>query len=129
MEYYTFDKDGNYTGVTETKPKSINWTAKPYVDSFEQPKWDGKKWIESAPFDIVAYSKKVNELHNLLFEKMYKAKNYLTIGEISIWVTDAEFGAEAQSLMAWWRNSCKLVETHIENADENSNAEEFIKSL
>lgn len=129
MNYYRYNENFEFIGVTETKPKDNLWTNEPYVDSFEQPKWDGEKWIESAPFDLKKYAEKINELHNALFEKMYKAKNYLTIGEISLWVTDAEYGAEAQSLMAWWRNSCKLVETHIENADENSNAEEFIKSL
>lgn len=130
MEYYTYSETAKYKGVTETEPDNLLWTLTPYVDSFEDPEWDGEKWIEAAEFNIQTYSEKINELHNALFEQMYKAKNYLTIGEISLWITDLEYGEEAANLILWWRNSCRAVETHLATANEASpSPEEFIQTL
>lgn len=129
MEYYTFDKDGNYTGVTETEPKSINWTAKPYLDSFEQPKWDGEKWVESASWDKEVYAKKVNELFNEKFRELYKSKGYEDRPDVLLNCNHPIHEIEAKELCAWWAVNWEIAAKHLETADENSDAEEFIKSL
>lgn len=130
MEYYTYDKDGNYAGVTETEPSNNLWTAKPYVDSFVAPKWDGVKWIESAEWNKAAYAKEVNEMWDALIAQKLTEKDYYSMGDVALAIiTNSPFKDEAIALSELYYRYYDLLLQHIETADENSDADTFIKSL
>lgn len=78
-----------------------------------------------------AYIQQVNEAHNALFRSLYQERNYLSIGEISLWVDDAEFGVEAKALRNWWNETCKEVANYLDDVTEESalTVEEFIQTL
>lgn len=78
-----------------------------------------------------SYSDRVNEAHNALFRSLYQERNYLSIGEISLWVDDAEFGVEAKALRNWWNETCKEVANYLNDVTEETAlpVEEFIETL
>ena len=78
---------------------------------------DGTSIIEDSP---------TNKIHNEQFQQILKDNNYLSIGEVSMWVNDVDFGAEAQSIIDWWTTTCKLVSKYV---DLNPNEEDCIQFL
>lgn len=83
------------------------------------------------PFDLDDYKQQVNEAHNALFRSLYNQYNYLSIGELSLWVNDAQYGTEATMLRDWWIETCKLVSTYLESVTEETALpiEDFIETL
>ena len=76
-----------------------------------------------------SYIQEINDAHNLLFESYYKSKDYLTIGEISLWVTDETYGQEATDLINWWRLTCEIVKEYLNNVTEETVIEDFLTTL
>jgi len=48
MKYYTYNKQGRYTGNSGAEPLHNNWTSIPYLGGFYKEQWDGNNWIETA---------------------------------------------------------------------------------
>lgn len=82
-------------------------------------------------WDIDEYKLRVNDAHNALFRRMYNERNYLSIGELTLWLNDVKYGDEALMLRNWWLQTCKTVEEYLSNVDEETaiSIEEFIQSL
>lgn len=76
-----------------------------------------------------AHCAEINSSHNAKFRELFTERNYITMSEILMWVDDAEFGAEAQALIAWWVNTCKLVAEYCDNVTEQTVNENFIDEL
>lgn len=78
-----------------------------------------------------AHAQQINEAHNALFTQLYTERNYLSIGEIPLWVSDTEFGTEAQALITWWVDTCKIVADYLEAVTEETSVsvETFINQL
>ncbi len=90
-----------------------------YIDSLPKPSWNKD-----------AYCNELNEAHNAIFRKLYTERNYLSIGELSIYLSDKEYGIEASELVNWWKYTCKLVAAHCEEVvEETANLDKFIDSL
>ena len=52
MIFYTYNNDFIFTGLTEVEPTHSNWTLVPYIDSFNEPKFnvETQLWYESKVF-------------------------------------------------------------------------------
>lgn len=48
MNYYRYNENFEYIGVTETEPQDNLWTNIPYVDAFYKPMFINDIWVESA---------------------------------------------------------------------------------
>lgn len=134
MKQYNVDNSGN-----AVKENGVVFTPTSF------PHFDGNYWYEfdtneeryafiaantpSPVWDKEAYSNEVNADHNALFRKLYEERNYLTIGEITMWVNDNEFGAEAEALIGWWRVTCKAVAQYLETVTEETIINNFIETL
>jgi hypothetical protein len=59
MNYYRYNENFQYIGVTETQPGDSLWTAVEYVDSFIKPAWNGTQWEEVANQQDVEYFRKL----------------------------------------------------------------------
>ena len=100
---------------------------------FFETKEEQQDYLAAIPvfWDKEAYCQTVNDSHNALFRSLYQERNYLSIGEISLWVDDAEFGAEAKALRNWWNETCKVVSAYLDNVTEETAqpVDEFIQTL
>jgi hypothetical protein len=86
---------------------------------------DGRKsWIIDQT--EIVYESPTNKIHNEQLQQILKDNNYLSIGEVSMWVNDVDFGAEAQSIIDWWTTTCKLVSKYV---DLNPNEEDCVQFL
>lgn len=56
----------------------------------------------------------INQLHDALFESHMASKNYVSMSELSLWAqsTDGEYYDEANALLAWYTNTCYLIEQY-----------------
>ncbi len=89
---------------------------------------DGRKsWIIDS--SEIVYESPTNKAHNDMLCEILKEKNYLSIGEVSMWVNDDEYGQEAQSIIDWWVTTCKLVEDYIAANPNEETAQEFITTI
>jgi len=57
MNYYRYNENFEYTGVTETEPTDSLWTNKDYTDSFIKPMFINGSWIEGASIEELAEAK------------------------------------------------------------------------
>jgi hypothetical protein len=86
---------------------------------------DGRKsWIVDQK--EIVYESPTNKIHNEQLQTILKDNDYLSIGEVSMWVNDVDFGAEAQSIIDWWTTTCKLVKKYV---DLNPNEEDCVQFL
>lgn len=120
------DKDGNVVDLTN-KIKLISGENILVFDSLSER----ERYINDMPkpFDLDGYKQEVNESHNLLFQSLYLSKNYLSIGEISLWLDNEEFGTEAKLLSDWWILTCGLVAEYLDGVTEQTIIENFIDTL
>jgi hypothetical protein len=89
---------------------------------------DGRKsWIVDQTELI--YDSPTNKYHNEMMQEILTDNNYLSIGEVSMWVNDAEFGAEAQSIIDWWITTCKLVAKYVALNPNEETAAQFLATL
>ena len=78
---------------------------------------------------ILTYESPTNKIHNEQLETILKDNDYLSIGEVSMWVNDVDFGAEAQAIIDWWITTCKLVADYVALNPNEETAEEFLATL
>ena len=77
----------------------------------------------------LTYESPTNKKHNEMLQTILTEHDYLNIGELSMWVNDADYGAEAQSIIDWWITTCKLVAEYVNLNPNEETVEEFIKTL
>ena len=75
------------------------------------------------------YAMEVNDLHNILLEVVLKKYNYLSLGEVSLWLTDPKIGAEAQSVIDWYISTYKEVEAHLATVTDYQDPTIFIATI
>jgi hypothetical protein len=77
---------------------------------------------------IELYKKEVNDYHNTLLENVLKQHNYISLGEVPMWL-GTEFNDEAQSIIDWWKLSSEQVLAHLETITEYQNSSEFCETI
>jgi hypothetical protein len=94
--------------------------------TFKQQGNGTKSWYIDG---VLTYESPVNKYHNEMLQGYLKDLNYLSIGEVSMWVNDADYGKEAQALINWWTTTCKLVADYVDLHPNEETAEEFILTI
>ncbi len=94
--------------------------------TFKQQGNGTKSWYIDG---VLTYESPVNKYHNEMLQGYLKDLNYLSIGEVSMWVNDADYGKEAQALINWWTTTCKLVAEYVALHPNEETAEEFILTI
>jgi deoxyhypusine synthase len=79
-----------------------------------------------SPKDL--YAKEVNDYHNNMLEEVLKKYNYLTIGEIIIWI-GSEFDTEAKSIIEWWKETSIYVMNHLNEIQEYTDSYDFCQTI
>jgi hypothetical protein len=74
---------------------------------------DGDSVYISDISPIELYKKEVNDYHNSLLEKVLKDHNYVTLGEVALWVK-TDYNDEANKIINWWKLSSEQVIAHLE---------------
>lgn len=75
------------------------------------------------------YESPTNKMHNELLQAILAEHDYLSIGEVSMWVNNEDFGVEAQSIIDWWISTCKLVADYVALNPQEETAVEFLETL
>jgi hypothetical protein len=77
----------------------------------------------------LTYDSPTNKIHNERLQAILTEHDYLSIGEVSMWVNDVDYGAEAQSIIDWWTTTCKLVANYVALNPNEETAVEFLETL
>lgn len=77
----------------------------------------------------LTYESPTNKIHNEMMQAILSEHDYLHIGEVSMWVNDVDYGAEAQSIINWWIITCKLVADYVALNPNEETAVEFLETL
>jgi len=85
-----------------------------------------KSWIVDGE---LIYESPTNKIHNERLQAILTEYNYLSIGEVSMWVNDVAYGAEAQSIINWWVTTCKLVADYVDLNPKEETAAQFLETL
>jgi len=85
-----------------------------------------KSWIVNGQ---LTYDSPTNTMHNALLDAILTEHDYLHIGEVAMWVNDADYGAEAQSIINWWITTCKLVDNYVALNPNEESASQFLLTL
>jgi hypothetical protein len=97
------------------------------VDSWIVTETNGEKTIiYISPIDL--YKKEVNDYHNLLLEKVLKDHNYISIGEVALWI-QTEYNDEANSIINWWKLSSEQVMAHLKTITDYGDSSEFCSTI
>jgi len=89
---------------------------------------DGRKsWVIDEK--EIIYESPTNKIHNELLQTILTEHDYLSIGEVSMWVNDVDYGAEAQSIIEWWITTCKLVSKYVDLNPEETDCVQFLATL
>jgi hypothetical protein len=89
---------------------------------------EGEAFVsEISPIDF--YAKEVNELHNLLLEDLLRRKNYLSLGEVALWLEDENYGAEANQIITWFKSTYQLIVAHLKTITEYKDPNIFINKI
>lgn len=89
---------------------------------------DGRKsWIIDEKEMIL--ESPTNKIHNERLQAILTEHDYLSIGEVSMWVNDADYGKEAKSIIDWWITTCKLVADYVSLHPNEETAVEFLNKL
>ena len=107
MKTFTFKQEHNNWVVTTTQGEA-------YV-------------TELSP--IKFYAKELNDLHNLMLEDLLKRKNYLSLGEVQLWIDDELYGSEAKQIINWYKSTYRQITDHLKTITEYKDSQEFIESL
>lgn len=128
MEYYRYNSEGFYIGVTGTQPNDDFWTATPYTDSFITPKWNGQTWVESGVFDANLFISQLSRAFDAKFETYWRTKGYTDVFDLLSHTANPEsvYHTEALSLIQWSHDEWEAA---IADIDENSNIEEIVNGL
>jgi RNase P/RNase MRP subunit POP5 len=97
------------------------------VDSWIVTNSDGTKYISYiSPIEL--YKKEVNDYHNTLLENVLKQHNYISIGEVSLWL-QTDYNDEAHSIINWWKLSSEQVMAHLETITEYKDSLDFCLTI
>jgi hypothetical protein len=107
MKTFTFKEEHNNWVVTTTQGEA-------YVTEFSP---------------IQFYAKELNDLHNLMLEDLLKRKNYLSLGEVQLWIEDSIYGSEATQIINWYKSTYRLITDHLKTITEYKDPNVFIKTL
>ena len=89
---------------------------------------DGRKsWVIDEK--EIVYESPTNKIHNERLQAILTEHDYLSIGEVSMWVNDADFEAEAQSIIDWWIVTCKLVSNYVDLNPKEETSVQFLATL
>jgi hypothetical protein len=77
---------------------------------------------------IEMYKKEVNDYHNTLLENVLKQHNYISLGEVALWL-QTDYNDEAQSIIDWWKLSSEQVMAHLETITEYQDSLTFCKTI
>ena len=77
----------------------------------------------------LTYESPTNTYHNNMLQTYLDGYNYLSIGEVVMWVNDKQYGAEAQAIINWWISTCKLVADYVDLHPNEESAAEFITTI
>lgn len=87
-------------------------------------------------WDKDTYSEQLNAAHKSLFRKYYyddlpQDERYESIGEITLWLNDVDYGGEATKLKVWWINTCKQIINYLGTVTEETAIpiENYLNSL
>jgi hypothetical protein len=78
---------------------------------------------------IQFYAKELNDLHNLMLEDLLKRKNYLSLGEVQLWIEDSIYGSEATQIINWYKSTYRQITDHLKSITEYKDPSLFIKTL
>jgi hypothetical protein len=78
---------------------------------------------------IQFYAKEVNDLHNLMLEDLLKRKNYLSLGEVQLWIEDSIYGSEATQIINWYKSTYRQITDHLKTITEYKDPQTFLQSL
>lgn len=76
--------------------------------------WNKNEHIESIDKEYTDYF--IGEINKL---------NYLTIGELNLWLDDETYGNEATYLKNWWLESYKLLKLYFDSVTSETQKELF----
>lgn len=93
---------------------------------FKQQGNGTKSWIVDGQ---LTYDSPTNKLHNDMLQAILTEHDYLHIGEVAMWINDADYGAEAQSIIDWWITTCKLVAEYVSLHPNEEDCITFINTL
>jgi hypothetical protein len=91
--------------------------------------FDGKTFYESEPISLDVYAKELNDLHNLMLEDLIRRKNYLSLGDVQLWLNDENYGEEATQIINWYKSTYRLITDHLNTITEYKDPNVFIKTL
>jgi hypothetical protein len=81
-------------------------------------------------FDKKAYCRFINDLHDDLFKNYYEPLDYVSKEEITMWLNNETYSAEATILLEWYWLTWELIKQHLETVtEETADAELFINNL
>jgi hypothetical protein len=78
---------------------------------------------------IEVYKKEVNDYHNLLLDDLLRRKNYLSLGEVQLWLNDENYGEEATKIIEWFKSTYQTIAEHLETITEYKNPQTFLQNL
>jgi hypothetical protein len=82
---------------------------------------------ELSPLDF--YAKEVNDLHNELLYDLLRRKNYLSLGEVYLWVNDSVLGSEATAIINWYKSTYQQIVVHLASVSEYQDPQIFIDTI
>ena len=94
---------------------------------FKQQQDGRKSWVINEK--EITYESPTSKLHDDKLYAILTQYNYINIGEVSMWLNDEVYGAEAQSIIDWWTLTCKLVAAYVESNPNEQTAAQFLESL
>ena len=130
--YNIENKEVLYCQNFDTEPTlahPLKATSKLNTKSFNKEMFDGENFYEGSPFPIEKYSKEINDYHNQMLDQVLKEKNYLSLGEVALWLNDVNYGAEAQGIIDWYKSSYQFISAHIANVTEYQDPTEFLLTI
>ena len=77
---------------------------------------------------IELYKKEVNDYHNTLLENVLKQHNYISLGEVALWL-QTDYNDEAHSIINWWKLSSEQVMAHLETITEYQDSLHFCLTI
>ncbi len=89
---------------------------------------DGDSVYVSELSPIEVYKKEVNDYHNLMLDEVLNDHNYVSLGEVPMWI-GSEFNDEAQSIIDWWKLSSEQVIAHCNTIKEYKDSSEFCSTI
>jgi hypothetical protein len=88
-----------------------------------------EQFNQAMPFPLELYSIEINDYHNQMLDDVLKKYNYLSLGEVALWLNDVNYGAEAQSIIDWYKSSYDYIVSHIATITVYQDPTEFLLTI